>query len=234
VMSWRTGSALSARRWLRRLLVGTSVSGPSLISWRRIRIRWPGCRTIWLMPKLVTPSARRSPKNRPPVSWSSALLLVPPSREDHRILVREPDPDQMLCRLRSVGGRNSLVACRFGSLGSRHMDVEASRCVRFDFLVSGHTPGDRVPPVDQDRLASDIELTAARTPRSSPRRPGRLGAQFAWVPGGWRYLTAITSAGRILGAEASSSSATWVRALGISPLMCAWRASSVSKVSKMP
>ena len=48
------------------------------------------------------------------------------------------------------------------------------------------------------------------------------------------YLTAMMSTGRMSGSEASSSPATCVSALGISPLMCAWRASSVSKVSKMP
>src|SRR5581483_7654123 len=48
------------------------------------------------------------------------------------------------------------------------------------------------------------------------------------------YFTAITSIVRMSGADASSSSATLPSALGISPLMCAWRASSVSNVSKIP
>jgi len=47
------------------------------------------------------------------------------------------------------------------------------------------------------------------------------------------YLVASTSAARISGGAARSSSALAISAAAISPLMCAWRASSVPKVSKI-
>jgi len=54
------------------------------------------------------------------------------------------------------------------------------------------------------------------------------------VPNPVCYLTATRSTGRMLGSLASSSADTLANAAGISPLMCATRASSVAKVSKMP
>jgi len=48
------------------------------------------------------------------------------------------------------------------------------------------------------------------------------------------YLTARTLTGRMSGSRASRSADTWASAAGIWPLMCAVRASSVAKVSKMP
>ena len=47
------------------------------------------------------------------------------------------------------------------------------------------------------------------------------------------YLVASTSAARISGGAARSSSALAISAAAISPLMCAWCASSVPKVSKI-
>src|SRR5207302_3013386 len=61
-------------------------------------------------------------------------------------------------------------------------------------------------------------------------------ASFRTAPGGNRgklYLLASTSAARISGGAASSSSALAISAAAISPLMCASRASSVAKVSKI-
>src|SRR5204862_256223 len=52
-------------------------------------------------------------------------------------------------------------------------------------------------------------------------------------PRGKFYLLASTSAARISGGAASSSSALAINAAAISPLMCASRASSVPKVSKI-
>jgi hypothetical protein len=52
--------------------------------------------------------------------------------------------------------------------------------------------------------------------------------------GGAAYLTAMTSTVRMSGFFANGSAATWPSAVGISPLRCAWRASSVSNESKMP
>ena len=48
------------------------------------------------------------------------------------------------------------------------------------------------------------------------------------------YLTATRLTGWMSGARASRSADTWASAAGIWPLMCAVRASSVAKVSKMP
>jgi hypothetical protein len=48
------------------------------------------------------------------------------------------------------------------------------------------------------------------------------------------YFTATSSAMRMFGSPARRSGATWPRAWGIGPARCASRASSVSKVSKMP
>ena len=48
------------------------------------------------------------------------------------------------------------------------------------------------------------------------------------------YLTAMTSTRRMSGSRASKSGPTWARARGISPFRWACRASSVSKVSKIP
>src|SRR3954447_3683216 len=44
-----------------------------------IRPRWPGRRRIWLRPKLVTPSMRRSGRKRSSWSGSSAAKLTPVS-----------------------------------------------------------------------------------------------------------------------------------------------------------
>src|SRR5262249_50224179 len=66
------------------------------------------------------------------------------------------------------------------------------------------------------------------------RRQGQQ-AHAAWsAKRALRYMTAITSIGRMSGSPASRSAATSPSARGISPLMCAWRASSVSNVSKIP
>src|SRR6478672_6334811 len=44
-----------------------------------MRPRWRGSSTIWLIPKLVTPSGRRSETKRSPASGSSAVRAMPSS-----------------------------------------------------------------------------------------------------------------------------------------------------------
>ena len=121
--------------------------------------------------------------------------------------------------------------------------------------VAGERPGDAAG-VGVQRVASSASAgisvvcasanASAATPRiSSVRvvwvvsRPGALdiaparyvGRRDRAAPG---YLTARISIVRMSGSEASRSDATWPSAFGISPFRCAWRASSVSNVSKMP
>src|SRR6478672_1285875 len=48
-----------------------------------MRLRWPGCSTIWLIPNVVTPSWRRSATNRSSVSGSSRVREVPSSMAGH-------------------------------------------------------------------------------------------------------------------------------------------------------
>ena len=55
-----------------------------------MRPRWPGRSTIWLRPKLVTPSSRRSGTNRSSVSGSSAAKLTPDSMADMMRRPRSP------------------------------------------------------------------------------------------------------------------------------------------------
>src|SRR5881227_321661 len=49
-----------------------------------MRPRWPGRSRIWLRPKLVTPSIRRSGRNRSSASGSSLAKATPLSMRAHR------------------------------------------------------------------------------------------------------------------------------------------------------
>ena len=59
-------------------------------------------------------------------------------------------------------------------------------------------------------------------------------ATTAGVRGIRVYLTAMTSTGLMDGSLASSSSAALPSASARGPAMCAWRPSSLAKVSKIP
>jgi hypothetical protein len=70
---------------------------------------------------------------------------------------------------------------------------------------------------------------------STPGRPGQRESRAALARARLVcYLTAKTSTSWMSGALASRSADTLASAAGIWPLMCAVRASSVTKVSKMP
>jgi hypothetical protein len=64
--------------------------------------------------------------------------------------------------------------------------------------------------------------------------PRKALSSVRFFQGNVRYLTAMTSTVRMSGSRANKSAPTCANARGISPLRCASRAPSDSKVSKMP
>ena len=108
--------------------------------------------------------------------------------------------------------------------------------------------GGHVAELDTDETTSS-ELLASRLPRATvvkpfntihfrrlleESRPELPAEQRRSQSSLRRYFTARMSIGRMSGSTASRSAPTAASAFGISPSMCAWRASTVSKVSKMP
>src|SRR4051794_2122962 len=86
-----------------------------------MRPRCPGRRTIWLRPKLVTPSIRRSGRNRSSVLGSSAAKLTPDSMPAS--CLQQTDPG-----LRLLGRAPAMVA----------LEAQLARRVR---LQPGHPAG---------------------------------------------------------------------------------------------
>jgi Cys/Met metabolism PLP-dependent enzyme len=102
----------------------------------------------------------------------------------------------------------------------------------------------REPHGRQDRVTvrSPVESLPMRSAQPSriavitslARSPDGVTAARSVAATAAGYFTATSSAMRMFGSPARRSGSTWPRAWGIGPARCASRASSVSKVSKMP
>src|SRR3954466_16266272 len=109
-----------------------------------MRPRWPGCRTIWLSPKLVTPSSARRRTKRFSTSGCRRAVAVPSSMA--AILSQQRrDPRDRVVRLRPVDEhrRQEADRLRAGPLGDeaaleQHTADDAGR-------VAGDVEADHEP-----------------------------------------------------------------------------------------
>jgi len=111
-------------------------------------------------------------------------------------------------------GVDDLVLALAGRVQRRHASVNGTGA-----------PG---PPTAARAVRREVTLDRGQVPGQCESRAAQARARLVC------YLTARTSMSRMSGALASRSADTLASAAGIWPLMCAVRASSVAKVSKMP
>ena len=102
--------------------------------------------------------------------------------------------------------------------------LAVARCRPHERFAS--VPGTITPSIRRLGTSTVAEPVASAIELRSSSAVHRIRPAF--------YLTATRLTGWMSGARASRLADTWASAAGIWPLMCAVRASSVAKVSKMP
>src|SRR4051794_40267970 len=113
-------------------------------SWAWMRPRWPGCSTIWLSPKLVTPSSARRRTKRLSASGCRRVVAVPSSMA--AILCEQRrDPRDRVVGLRLVDDERGQEADRLGA--GRVADEAALQEPAADDAgrVAGHVEADHEP-----------------------------------------------------------------------------------------
>src|SRR3954467_15701830 len=127
-----------------------------------MRPRWPGCSTIWLSPKLVTPSSARRRTKRFSASGCRRVVAVPSSMA--AILCEQRrDPRDRLVGLRLVDDQ-------------RRQEADRLRAGR----VADEAPLEQRAADDAGRVARHVE--ADHEPALADAQPPRLLLEPAPVP----------------------------------------------------
>src|SRR4051794_22882086 len=111
-----------------------------------MRPRWPGCSTIWLSPKLVTPSSARRRTKRLSASSLRRVVAVPSSMA--AILCEQRrEPRDRLIGLRLVDDERRQEADRLGAGRVADEALLEQRAADDAGRVVGHVEADHEPPL---------------------------------------------------------------------------------------